>query len=138
MQDVRYKDRVTRTLDVDPELHDALVPAMFLQPIVENAYSHGVSKVDHADVSIEVRKDGQHLLARVTNSGKGLRTCPGDDGGRRGVGLSNIRNRLLLHFGSNAAFSIRETDPCHVEVAVSFPLQIAANAGHQLTRYGIS
>ena len=46
MQDQRYAGRVVRTLSVDPELHDALVPAMFLQPIVENAYAHGLSKLD--------------------------------------------------------------------------------------------
>src|SRR5208282_2188404 len=46
LQDQRYAGRVTRTLSVDPELHDALVPAMILQPIVENAYAHGLSKLD--------------------------------------------------------------------------------------------
>ena len=137
MQDMRYAGRVTRTLSVDPGLHDALVPAMFLQPIVENAYSHGISKVDRADLSIEIGRDGQRLQARITNSGKGLKTAQGVHGGRRGVGLANIRNRLQLHFGESATFSIREIDSSHVQVTVSFPLQIAADSSEQLTRYGV-
>ena len=46
MQDKRYADRVKRSISVDPELHDALIPAMILQPVVENAYVHGLSKIE--------------------------------------------------------------------------------------------
>ena len=57
MQDRRYAGRVMRTLSVDPELHDALVPAMILQPIVENAFVHGLSKLDRGgELTIEVTR----------------------------------------------------------------------------------
>ncbi len=57
MQDRRYTGRVIRTVSVDPELHDALVPAMILQPIVENAFVHGVSKLDRGgEITIEVSR----------------------------------------------------------------------------------
>lgn len=59
MQDIRYAGRVTRKLSIDPGLYDALVPAMFLQPILENAFSHGVSKVDCAELAIEVCREGR-------------------------------------------------------------------------------
>ncbi len=46
MQDQRYAGRIRREIRIDSELHDALVPAMILQPIVENAYAHGLSKLE--------------------------------------------------------------------------------------------
>ena len=135
MQERRFV--VRRRLTVDPALHDALVPAMFLQPIVENAFSHGIAKLDRGgELLIELDREGDRLRARVTNSGKGLRHGHGDDG-CGGVGLANIKNRLQLHFGNDSAFSIREVDPTRVEVAISFPLQIAPSASEELTRYGV-
>ena len=74
MQDRRYAGRVTRTVSVDPELHDALVPAMILQPIVENAYAHGLSKLDRGgQLYIDVRRNGQQLRVLITNNGVGLK-----------------------------------------------------------------
>ncbi len=46
MQAQRYRGRIEQSLTVDPELYDALVPSMLLQPVVENAFMHGLSKVD--------------------------------------------------------------------------------------------
>jgi len=135
MQDIRYAGRVTRTLSVDPELHDALVPAMFLQPIIENAFAHGISKVDRGDLSIEVRRDGQRLQTRITNSGKGLGTGQSENGERRGVGLANVSHRLQLQYGEDCALSIREIDSSHVQVAISIPLQEPTNTSEDRARY---
>ena len=78
MQDRRYTGRVTQKLAVDPDLHDALVPAMILQPIIENAYVHGLSKLDcGGELSIEVSKHGRQLKALITNNGVGLRAGAG-------------------------------------------------------------
>jgi two-component system LytT family sensor kinase len=138
MQDCRYAGRVTRRLTVDPDLHDALVPAMILQPIIENAYVHGLSKLDRGgQLSIEVLKDGEWVKALVTNSGLGLGVEPDEQLNGHRVGLANVRNRLRLHYGDGCAFSIREIDRGRVEVAISIPLQLSANAVESLTRYGV-
>jgi two-component system LytT family sensor kinase len=138
MQDCRYAGRVTRRLTVDPELHDALVPAMILQPIIENAYVHGLSKLDRGgQLSIEVLKDGDWVKALVTNSGLGLGAEPDEQLNGHRVGLANVKNRLRLHYGDGCAFSIREIDRARVQVAISIPLQLSANAVESLTRYGV-
>ena len=138
MQDQRYAGRVVRTLSVDPELHDALVPAMILQPLVENAFVHGVSKLDRGgELAIEVTSDGDRIWARVTNSGRGLaaaRNCPSTG---HGVGLANVKNRLHLHYGEDCSFSIVEIDPSHVQVSIAFPLQLSQDALETVTRFGV-
>ncbi len=138
MQDMRYLGRVTRTLSVDPDLHDALVPAMILLPIVENAYAHGLAKLDRGgELSIEVRKDGEQVKALITNSGLGLRTGLDEDSSGYGVGLANVKDRLRLHYGDSCAFSILEVDPMHVQASISFPLQLSAELAESVTRFGV-
>ena len=137
MQDKRYTGRVTRTLSVDPSLHDALVPAMILQPIVENAYVHGLSKLDRGgQLAIEVSRHGQQVKTVVTNSGLGLKAVPADQNGH-GFGLANVRNRLRLHYGETCAFSMREVDRKRVQVAIQFPLQLSSTAAESVARYGV-
>jgi hypothetical protein len=137
MQDRRYAGRVTRTLTVDPKIHDALVPAMILQPIIENAYVHGLSKLDHdGHLAIEVAKEGPRLKALITNSGVGLRAGHESSPNGHGVGLANVKNRLRLHYGESCAFSIREIDRNNVQVSFHIPLQLSTNTAESLTRFG--
>jgi LytS/YehU family sensor histidine kinase len=138
MQDQRYTGRVIRTLLVDPELHDALVPAMILQPIVENAFVHGVSKLDRGgELTIEITSDAGQVCARVTNSGRGLAAARNGSSAGHGVGLTNVKNRLHLHYGKDCSFSIVEIDPSHVQVSIAFPLQLSQRALETVTRFGV-
>jgi two-component system LytT family sensor kinase len=138
MQDRRYAGRVIRRLFVDPELHDALVPAMFLQPIVENAYAHGLSKLDRGgELTIEVSRHEGHVWTRVTNSGVGLSNAGNGSSAGHGVGLSNVRSRLRLHYGEACLFSVSELDPTHVQVSMAFPLQLSPSALESVTRFGV-
>jgi two-component system, LytTR family, sensor kinase len=137
MQDRRYAGRVTRTLKVDPDLHDALVPAMILQPIVENAYAHGLSKMEHGgQLSIEVREHGGHVAALITNTGPPLNNEGRESSNGHGMGLNNVRNRLRLHYGADCAFSIADLDRNRVQVAISFPLRLSATSDESTTRFG--
>jgi two-component system, LytTR family, sensor kinase len=137
MQDRRYAGRVVRTLSVDPELHDALVPAMFLQPIAENAYAHGLSKLDRGgELTIEVSRHEGRVWTRVTNSGVGLSNAGNGSSAGHGVGLSNVKSRLLLHYGDDCLFSVSELDPTHVQVSIAFPLQLSPSALESVTRFG--
>ena len=138
MQGRRYTGRIRQSVAVDPELHDALVPAMFLQPIVENAFAHGLSKVEADGIlSIEVQRDGNNIRVRVLNSGPGLRApqAPRTDG--RGVGLTNVKSRLQLHYGANWSLSLAEFDPSHVQVTILLPLEFAEQETVSVAKYGV-
>lgn len=138
MQDRRYAGRVTRTVAVDPELYDALVPAMILQPIVENAYVHGLSKLDRdGELSIEVSKHGKDVRALITNSGLGLNGYREGHSNGYGVGLTNVKNRLRLHYGEACAFSMHQLDRARVQVVIEIPLQLSASEQENVTRFGV-
>jgi two-component system, LytTR family, sensor kinase len=137
MQGRRYAGRVQQTVNVDPELHDALVPAMFLQPIVENAFAHGLSKVEsNGLLSIDVQRDGKQMNITVLNSGHGLSKPPHHRPDGRGVGLSNVRGRLKLHYGEGWSLSLVEVDPHHVRVTIRLPIQFGERHPEPMARYG--
>jgi two-component system LytT family sensor kinase len=134
MQDQRYAGRVRREVFIDSELHDALVPAMFLQPVIENAYGHGLSKVEHGDLLIEARLVDGMVHLSVINSGIGLRSAASRNG--HGLGLANVRSRLRLHYGDDGSFEIAEIDRTHVKVTIAFPFQSAQEPESILATYG--
>jgi hypothetical protein len=124
MQQQRYAGRIRQTLAVEPELHDALVPALILQPIVENAFVHGLSQcAGTGDLSIDIRRDGKRMRMSVVNSGNGLHPQNGQTT-RRGVGLANVSDRLRLHYGERGSLSVREVEAGRVSVTIALPLQI--------------
>jgi two-component system, LytTR family, sensor kinase len=138
MQDRRYAGRVTRRMAIAPELHDALVPAMILQPVVENAYVHGLSKIDrNGELSIEAHKSGDELILTVVNSGIGLLRKVGRANGR-GIGLSNIRDRLRLHYAGASSLEITEVEGPRVSVTIALPLRFLESPAMELARYGAS
>ena len=137
MQDRRYSDRVKRNISVDPELHDALIPAMILQPIVENAYVHGLSKLEKdGDLLIEARKHRNNVVVTVTNSGVGLVNRAERPKGH-GLGISNLRSRLQLHYGENCSFEMLELDRTHVRVRIELPVRFSDALNAPTTRFGV-
>jgi len=138
MQDQRFGSRVRQTVSIDSELHDALVPAMILQPIVENAYAHGLSKLDHDGLlAIEGRREGRRVRISVMNTGVGLRNGrAGGESSGQGLGLANVKARLGLHFGSDHEFSIRQVEKDKVQVAMVFPFRLSDHQEEQITRFG--
>jgi sensor histidine kinase YesM len=137
MQDQRYSGRVRRDISIDSELHDALVPAMILQPIVENAYAHGLSKLERGgELFIEAHRQSSHVNFVITNSGLGLQSVPNGSSNGHGVGLANVRSRLHLHYGDDCSFGISQIDSSHVTVAIGLPFQLSDKAEIGMTRYG--
>lgn len=137
MQGSRFGNRVQQSIDVDPELHDALVPAMILQPVVENAYTHGLSKLDTGGVlSIDARKAGNQVRLTVLNSGVGLNSAEYNGASGSGLGLANVKARLRLHYGADQSFLMREVGDDRVQVTMTIPLQFAERVEEQVATYG--
>jgi LytS/YehU family sensor histidine kinase len=138
MQDRRFTGRIRQEVYVESDLHDALVPAMLLQPVIENAYTHGLSKLDRDGViAVDVRRRNATLMISVTNSGQGLHPESGNGAARKGVGLANIKDRMRLHYGSDQAFTMEELAQGRVRVTLALPLQFSERPTEKLTGYGV-
>jgi sensor histidine kinase YesM len=133
LQDIRSAGLVSQKIAIDPRLYDALVPTMILQPLVENAYVHGLSSVNSGIIEIIAKEEDGQLCIQVRNSGVGLMPANGQETSGMGIGVANIRNRLRLHFGNSGSLEIREISNGLVEATVKFPTIFAnSNEGTNL------
>lgn len=108
IQRIRFYDRLTTHLDIDPRALNTRVPNLILQPIVENAIRHGIaprSTPGHIQILAE-QKNGT-LRLEVTDNGPGLRPNQNPrQGFREGLGLANTQARLAQLYGSNFCFEL--------------------------------
>jgi two-component system LytT family sensor kinase len=107
IQRVRFQDRLTVEVDFLPATLNALVPTLLLQPLVENAVRHGVSR-SSAPVRIELKSslNDSILEIRVCDDGPGV---PEGSSGN-GVGLSNTRARLQQLYGDRQSLRLDSAD----------------------------
>lgn len=102
IQRIRFKDRLTTQIYVAPDTLDCAVPSLILQPIVENAITHGISKRIGVDcIEIESRREGDILCIDVRNRNSTLEAGPASTSGH-GIGLSNTELRLRELYGDVA------------------------------------
>jgi two-component system LytT family sensor kinase len=121
IQKVRFADRLQLSVDVPKDLFAAQVPSLILQPLVENAIKHGISKqVSGGWVRIAALRSNGWLTLSVYNDGPSL---PADwDKSQSGIGIANLRGRLRAMFGESYQFSL-QNQADGVEVQVSVPLR---------------
>jgi len=122
---IRFRDRLTTLIDVDPQVMDCRVPNLILQPIVENAIRHGVSQRS-APGRIEVRaaRVGATLRLEVRDNGRGLpEGADATRGSKGGVGLANTRARLQQLYGAAYRFDLSNAPAGGAVVTLEMPLQ---------------
>jgi len=99
----RFGDRVAVVRDLAPETLPALVPGLSLQPLLENAFEHGIARrADAGLVRIQARRVGDRLELSVRDDGYG----PAADAVREGVGLGTTRGRLTELYGPSAGLTL--------------------------------
>jgi two-component system, LytTR family, sensor kinase len=123
IQQMRFTGKVHSYVAIDPEVLDALVPTMILQPLMENAYVHGVAATrGEAFIGIEAQNQGGQLRICVRNSGRGLPACGDSCHEGRGVGITNVKARLELHYGNDQRFTLNEFPDGEVQAILLLPL----------------
>jgi two-component system LytT family sensor kinase len=113
----RFADRVTLTWNASEEALEAAVPAMLLQPLLENAFKHGVERSGvPVAIRIEAHRGGDELRILVHNTGS---WNPAETSG---IGVRNCRERLALVYGTRATLTVAP-DADGVTASVSLPYE---------------
>jgi len=136
IQKTRFRGTVHHYVAIEPEALDALVPTMILQPIVENAYMHGVARtIGEAFIGIEAQTHEGQLRICVRNSGKGLAQRSAAEATKERVGVANIKSRLELHYGSAQCFELKEFADGEVQAILMLPLQYSTSLTDNTLEY---
>jgi len=125
IEQIRFRDRLTVTIDADSDVLDAAVPHLILQPLVENAIRHGIAPhVAAGRLEVRARRAGRHLELDVRDDGPGL-----GNGAKRpgpsGIGLTNARARLERLYGSDCELSVGDAAGGGLQARVKLPFRLA-------------
>jgi sensor histidine kinase YesM len=135
IEKMRFEDRMRPSFQVDPLAERARLPSLLLQPLVENAIKYAVTPQEEgADIAVCVRLAGERVQITVSDTGSGLH-----DGARgrnaalldipasglsTGVGLTNIRDRLVQAYGPDHRFETHTTPAGGFTVEIEIPFQL--------------
>jgi two-component system, LytTR family, sensor kinase len=123
IQQTRFKSKIHSYVAVEPDVLDALVPTMILQPLMENAFIHGVAKTTgEGFLGVEAQNQDGQLRICVRNSGSGLNEMAASERERAGIGVANVKARLDLHYGNDHRFTLMEFPDGEVHAILLLPL----------------
>jgi sensor histidine kinase YesM len=118
---IRFKDRLTTTIDVDPEVLNVQVPNLILQPIVENAMRHAISRTNAGEVEITAVPRNGVVRIEVKDNGPGIDGTKPLGRTSHGLGLANTQARLNGLYGSSAKFELRNRPSGGLTVMLEIP-----------------
>jgi len=121
---IRFQDRLTTDINVDPEVLDVRVPNLILQPIVENAMRHAIGNSTKGRVEITAVPRNGAVRIEVKDNGPGIidRTLESRRG--KGLGLANTQARLVGLYGNAARFELANDPAGGLIVALEIPRDI--------------
>ncbi|HEY6764129.1 MAG TPA: DUF1272 domain-containing protein [Candidatus Sulfotelmatobacter sp.] len=122
IEKIRFEERLMITFEIAPETLDAQVPLLLLQPLVDNAVKHGISRLPQGGtIHISSSTRNGDLQLEVRDNGPGL---AGANGGREGgLGLKVTRERLETLYGQNQSVELTCPPQGGLEVFVTIPFR---------------
>jgi signal transduction histidine kinase len=126
--EIRYQGRLETHIDAEPGVGNALVPSLILQPLAENAMTHGVGKAGgHGRIEVRAARVGDQLRLSVRDTGPGAgvddaaELTPGGAGS--GMGLRNTRARLTELYGDQHSLALHPTEDGGMVVEILLPFR---------------
>lgn len=138
IEQARFEERLEVKIDVAKDLENIRVPSLILQPLVENAIKHGISKAargGRVEISARLENSGANsgaevdLVLRVNDTGAGADENALQKGRSERIGLNNIEQRLLSYYGRSASLTIKSTPGAGTRAEIRFALKQAFPAG---------
>ena len=123
----RFGDKLRVLREIDPASADVPVPSMLLQPLVENSIKHGISnKVDGGTIILRARRSGDRLMIEVEDDGVGISQAPQTASEGKGIGVSNVRERLQVLYDDDYKMVIESQPGCGTRILIEIPVHAAA------------
>ena len=124
IEQARFPDRLKIDYQIDPQVLEAQVPSLLLQPLVENAVKHGfATRADAGKIELICKKiEGGQVMIRVRDDGKGSSKSP-EELLSSGIGLKNVRERLQLIYRENFTFNVQSEEGKGFEATIIIPFQ---------------
>lgn len=124
IEEMRFEDRLHVKIEVQPEVVDALVPNLVLQPLVENAIRHGITKSASAGrIEVKAARGNGKLILEVFDDGPGIKDLESNKFKSNGIGLANTQRRLEQLYGDDFSFELRGVETGGTLVRVVIPLR---------------
>ncbi|WP_424493817.1 sensor histidine kinase [Salinimicrobium sp. GXAS 041] len=119
---IRFSDHLKITRDIDEAILSTKIPALLLQPLIENSIKHGYS-YGHTDLEIYISayREGKYIVLKVENDGEKITE---EHAGllKKGVGLANLNDRLKNLYGNHYSFEVRNRQGVEgVETVIKLP-----------------
>jgi len=122
---IRFQGHLQVETQVEADVREALVPNLILQPLVENAVKHGVSKINGAGrIEISARRVNESLVLSLRDNGPAI---DGETSPIEGIGLSNTRARLAQLYGTAQSLTLRPAETGGLIAEVSLPFHTGAD-----------
>ncbi|NDL67145.1 sensor histidine kinase [Anaerotalea alkaliphila] len=129
---VRFGDLIRFDFDIDPKSLEAQVPPLILQPLVENAYIHGLSGLEEGGtIIVRTRREGEDTLVTVEDTGKGMdpesirevmeKNGKEPSGSGHGIGMRNVRDRLELFYHAKDVFFMENLQEGGLSITIRIP-----------------
>lgn len=113
IQSYRYRDQFTYKFVVEPEVLPYLCNKITIQPIIENAIYHGISRmVDKGEITIEVYFDNDDVVFIISDNGVGMTSKQVENilkkelTDSKGIGVKNVNDRIKIYFGNNYGITV--------------------------------
>ena len=127
IEQARFEERLEIEINVPKDLEKLPVPSFVLQPLVENAVKHGISKAKSGgkitiSAHLEDEKENNFLKLSVLDTGAGDKTNQILQNRQKGVGLNNVEQRLHNYYGDSAALSIESQNGKGMTAEIKIPV----------------
>lgn len=121
IQKIRFKDKISYTIDAEEDLLDMSTPKLIIQPLVENAIIHGLEpKTTAGKIDIKLCSEGDMIKIVVSDDGIGFDKKPIEQMAKEGhVGLYNVYRRLQLRYGDAMHFDVDSTPGEGTTISIS-------------------
>ncbi len=131
LQRFRYKDNFSVDYEIDSKTEKLYLPRLIIQPLVENSIFHGLdTKTDRNRILICANKEGNYLVIRVEDNGRGMseeekgnifNKVKGKKEKFNHIGISNIKERIALYYGKNGSIVYSSCRDKGTKVVITIP-----------------